>query len=98
MNIESKFGLKDSFATAAILAAMLVFILAGIVTHVDAHTARRDDGMRNAVNQSALNQSAAKASQAGTEVQKLPPIIITASRRLPIADVAAANAARNRGF
>lgn len=31
MNTESKFGLKDSFATAAVLVAMLFFILAGIV-------------------------------------------------------------------
>ena len=40
MNTESKFGLKDSVATAVILAAMLVFLLAGIVTQVDTRAVR----------------------------------------------------------
>ena len=40
MNTESKFGLKDSVATAVILAAMLVFILVGIVTQVGVRAER----------------------------------------------------------
>ena len=73
MNTESKFGLKDSVATAVILAAMLVFILAGIVTEVDARVARA----------TAAAERATRADKTATEVQKMDPIIVSAAR-LPI--------------
>ena len=77
MNTESKFGLKDSVATAAILATMLAFILAGIITRVDARPAR---GV-------AASETAARAGTAAIEVQKMDPIIVNATRlsilRLP---------------
>lgn len=70
MNIESKFGLKDSVATAVILATMLVFILAGIVTSVDARPARG----------AAATEAAARAGTAAIAVQKMDPIIVSAPR------------------
>lgn len=77
MITEAKFGLKDSVATAVILTAMLVFILAGIVTQVDARPARG----------AAATEAATRADKAAIEVQKMDPIIVNATRlsilRLP---------------
>ncbi len=64
MNIETNFGLKDSFATGAILAVMLIFILTGIASNVDAQPVQSGGASRHAVG----------------EVQKLEPIVVTASR------------------
>ncbi len=64
MNIETNFGLKDSFATAVILAVMLIFILTGLAANVDAGPVQTDSAARPVAG----------------EVQKLEPIVVTASR------------------
>ena len=64
MNIETKFGLKDSFATAVILAVMLIFIVTGIASSVDARPVWLGGASRHIAG----------------EVLKLEPIVVTASR------------------
>ncbi len=63
MNIETNFGLKDSFATAVILAVMFIFILSGLASGVEARPVQMGGTAR-----------------AVAEVQKLEPIVVTASR------------------
>ena len=75
MNTESRFGLKDSLATAVILAMMLVFILTGILTSADARTGRSSEVTE-------------KTDGVATEKRKVPPMGVSASRRAPDAEVA----------
>ncbi len=75
MNTESKFGLKDSLATAVILAMMLVFILTGNLTSADARTGRSSEVME-------------KTDGVAAEKRKVHPIGVSASRRMTAADVA----------
>jgi hypothetical protein len=71
MNIEANFGLKDSLASAVILAVILGFIVAGLIA------GGADAGI--------LRPHAAAHSPGKTagvlEVQTLSPIVVTASRR-----------------